>query len=75
MKFDVAAKNPVRPSEGAAEEGCGGNSAAPSRNQNEASPAALLVESRTQQKSFLFLLEENIRRAQTREWKDLGIVD
>ncbi|MDZ4231684.1 MAG: hypothetical protein U1C72_00325, partial [Candidatus Pacearchaeota archaeon] len=27
-------------------------------NQNEASPAALLVQSRTQQKSFLFLLEK-----------------
>jgi hypothetical protein len=32
----------------------------------EASPAALLVQSRTQQKSFLFLLEEKIRRAQIR---------
>jgi len=39
-------------SEGAAEGGCGGNSAAPERNQTEASPAALLIESRTQQKIF-----------------------
>ncbi|HEY4480193.1 MAG TPA: hypothetical protein VJB58_01860 [Candidatus Paceibacterota bacterium] len=39
----------------------------PERNQNEASPATLLVESRTQQKSFLFLLEEKIRRAQIRK--------
>ena len=36
-----------------AEGGCGGNSAMPERNQNEASPAALLVKSRTRQKSFL----------------------
>ncbi len=46
--------------EGAAEGGCGGNSAAPERNQTEASPAALLVPSRATQKSFLFLLEEKI---------------
>ncbi|HEY4480186.1 MAG TPA: hypothetical protein VJB58_01825 [Candidatus Paceibacterota bacterium] len=37
------------------------------RIQKEASPAALLVESRTQQKSFLFLLEEKIGRAQIRK--------
>jgi hypothetical protein len=36
--------------------GCGGNSAAPERNQTEASPAACIVRGRTQQKSFLFLL-------------------
>ena len=63
----VTAKNPVRPSGGAAEGGGGGNSAAPERIQKEASPAALLVQSRTQQKSFLFLLEEKIRRAQIRK--------
>jgi len=63
----LPAKNPVRPSEGAAEGGCGGNSAAPERIQNKASPAALLVQSRTPQKSFLFLLEEKIRRAQIRK--------
>ncbi|HQU08198.1 MAG TPA: hypothetical protein PK539_04085 [Candidatus Paceibacterota bacterium] len=39
----------------------------PERNQTEASPAALLVESRTPQKSFLFLLEEKIGRAQIRK--------
>src|SRR3989344_7643779 len=49
-----------------AEGGCGGNSAIPLQ-KIEASPAALLVESRTQQKSFLFLLEEKIRRAQIRK--------
>ena len=36
----------------------------------EAKPAALLVESRTQQKSFLFLLEEKIRRAQIRKSRE-----
>ncbi|MEK7473369.1 MAG: hypothetical protein AAB668_01410 [Patescibacteria group bacterium] len=65
----VATKNPVRPSEGTAEGGCGGNSAAPERNQKEASPAALLVPSRTPKKSFVFLLEEKIRRAQIRNRK------
>jgi hypothetical protein len=60
MKLHKSAKNSVRPSEGAAEGGCGGNSAAPERW----STAALLVQSRSQQKSFLFLLEEKIRRAQ-----------
>jgi len=64
---NLSAEKIGRPSEGAAEGGCGGNSAAPERNQTEASPAALLVESRTQQKSFLFLLEEKIRRAQIRK--------
>jgi len=38
--------------------GGGGNSAIPERNQKADSPAALLVKSRSQQKSFLFLLEE-----------------
>src|SRR3989338_7450645 len=56
-----------RGGEGMAEGGWGGNSAMPERNQNEASPATLLVESRTQQKSFLFLLEEKVGRAQIRK--------
>ena len=42
-------------SEGEAEGGCGGNSASP---EPKRSPAALLVQSRSQQKSFLYLLEE-----------------
>src|SRR3989344_6556250 len=42
--------------------GVGGIPPRPSR-----SPAALLVQSRTQQKSFLFLLEEKIRRAQIKK--------
>ena len=56
-------------SEGGAEGGCGGNSAAPERNQTEASPAALLVQSRTPKKSFVFLLEEKIGRAQIKNRK------
>ena len=65
-KYLTAKKSAVG-SEGAAEGGCGGNSAAPERNQTEASPAALLTESRTPQKSFLFLLEEKIRGAHIRK--------
>ena len=54
-------------SEGEAEEGCGGNSASP---EPKRSPAALLVQSRTQQKSFLFLLEEKIGRAQNKKYRE-----
>jgi len=61
-RFDKpAAKIFRRRSEGAAEGGCGGNSAAP---EPEAKPRRLIVQSRSQQKSFLFLLEEKIWRAQ-----------
>jgi len=56
----LAAKNFASRSEGAAEGGRGGNSAAPERS----CPATCSVRSRSQQKSFLFLLEEKIRRAQ-----------
>jgi len=48
-------------SEGEAEGGCGGNSASP---EPKRSPAALLVKSRPPKKSFVFLLEEKIGRAQ-----------
>src|SRR3989338_832472 len=52
----------------ARQEGVGGRNAEPSeRNQTEAKPAALLVESRTPKKSFVFLLEEKIRRAQNQK--------
>jgi len=54
-------------SEGEAEGGCRGNSASP---EPKRSPAALLVQSRTQQKSFLFLLEEKIRRAQNKKCRE-----
>ena len=48
-------------SEDEAEGGCGGNSASP---EPKRSPAALLGESRPPKKSFVFLLEEKIGRAQ-----------
>src|SRR3989338_4864454 len=54
-------------SEGEAEGGCGGNSASP---EPKRSPAALLVQSRTQKKSFLFLLEEKIGRAQNQKCRE-----
>jgi len=54
-------------SEGEAEGGCGGNSTSP---EPKRSPAALLVQSRTQQKSFLFLLEEKIGRAQIKKCEE-----
>ena len=46
------------------EGGCEGNSASP---EPKRSPAALLVQSKGQQKSFLFLLEEKIGRAQNKK--------
>ena len=51
-------------SEGEAEGGCGGNSASP---EPKRSPAALLVESRTPKKRFVFLLGEKIGRAQIKK--------
>jgi len=42
----------------------GGNSASP---EPKRSPAALLVQSRTPKKSFVFLLEEKISRAQKKK--------
>ena len=54
-------------SEGEAEGGCGGNSASP---EPKRSPAALLVQSRVPQKSFLFLLEEKIGRAQIKKCRE-----
>jgi hypothetical protein len=41
----------------------------------EASPAACSVRSRSQQKSFLFLLEEKIRRAQIRKSEENFFAD
>jgi len=66
----VAAKYPVRPSEGAAEGGCGGNSAAPERIQKEASPAALLVKAKHHRKILFSLGEKEIRRAQNEKSKE-----
>jgi len=62
-----AAKIFASPSEGEAEGGCGGNSASP---EPKRSPAALLVQSRTPQKSFLFLLKEKNRRAQIKKYEE-----
>jgi len=59
-----AAKNFASPSEGEGGGGGGGNSASP---EPKRSPAALLVQSRVPQKSFLFLLEEKIGRAQNKK--------
>src|SRR3989338_8638145 len=59
-----------RPREGVAEGGFGGNSATPERIQKADSPAVLLVESRTPQNSFLFLLEEKNRRAQIKNCEE-----
>ena len=67
--LNAAAKISVRPRKNTAEGGCGGNSAV-FLQKIEASPAALLVQSRTQQKSFLFLLEEKIRRAQNHKCEE-----
>jgi hypothetical protein len=50
--------------------GFGGNSATPERIQKADSPAVLLVQSRTPQKSFLFLLEEKNRRAQIKKYEE-----
>src|SRR3989344_4181368 len=68
-KKNAAAKNPVRPRKNTAEGGGGGDSAV-FLQKIEAKPAALLVQSRTQQKSFLFLLEEKIWRAQIRKSRE-----
>jgi len=62
-----SAEKKASPSEGEAEGGCGGNSASP---EPKRSPAALLVRSRAQQKSFLFLLEEKIGRAQNKKYEE-----
>ena len=61
---------PFRLRKGKAEGGFGGNSAFPLRNQIEASPAVLLIQSRTPHKSFLFLLEEKNRRAQIKKCEE-----
>jgi len=57
-------------SEGVAEGGFGGNSATPERIQKADSPAVLLVQSRTPQNSFLFLLEEKNQCAQIKNCEE-----
>ena len=67
---NAAAKISVRPSEGMAEGGCGGNSAAPERNQTEASPAVLLESAGHHRKILFSLGEKEIRRAQHEKSKE-----
>ena len=66
-KEKPTAKNFASPSEGEAEGGFGGNSAAP---EPKRIPAALLVQSRPPKKSFLFLLEEKIGGAQIKKCEE-----
>ncbi len=66
-KKEKAAEKRAVGSEGEAEGGCGGNSASP---EPKRSPAALLVQSRGQQKSFLFLLEEKIAREKIKKCEE-----
>ena len=68
--LNAAAKNSVRPSEGIAEGGCGGNSAMPERI--ELSPRHLpeYLEGRTPKKNVLSFLEE-IGRAQIRKARNI----
>jgi len=64
----TAAKFFASPSEGAAEGGVWGG--IPPRPSRKRSPAACSVRSRSQQKSFLFLLGEKIRRAQNQKRRE-----
>ena len=74
----VAAKNPVRPSKGMAEGGCGGNSAVPLQ-KIEASPAALQVIAKHHRKILFSLREKEmdstsspqVRRAQNEKSKEV----
>ena len=65
---NAVAKISVRPRKNTAEGGCGGNSAV-FLQKIKAKPAALLVQSRTPKKRFVFLLEEKIRHSQIRNRK------
>ena len=68
-RFNVAAKNPVRPRKNTAEGGCGGNSAV-FLQKIEASPAALLVKAMHHRKILFSLREEKIGRAQNEKSKE-----
>ena len=65
----AAAKISVRPSEGMAEGGFGGNSAIPLQ-KIEASPATLQFIARHHRKILFSLREEKIGRAQIRKYKE-----
>ncbi|MBI2475778.1 MAG: hypothetical protein HYV67_00865, partial [Candidatus Taylorbacteria bacterium] len=62
-----AAKKSARPSEDGSAGGFKGGMPSRPSIKIEASPAALLVQSRTPKKSFVFLLEEKIGRAQIKK--------
>src|SRR3989344_3775947 len=66
---NLSAKNPVRPSEGMAEGGCGGNSALPSQ-KIQASSSTLLFKARHHRKTLFSLGEKEIRRAQNEKSKE-----
>ena len=69
-KYNAVAKISVRPRKNTAEGGCGGGNSAVFLQKIEASPAACIVRGRTQQKSFLSLLEEKILRAQNQKSRE-----
>ena len=62
-----AEKSFCRSEDGSAGGGWGEECRAVRANTKRGQPRRLLVQSRTQQKSFLFLLEEKIRRAQIKK--------
>ena len=67
----VAAKISVRPSEGMAEGGCGGNSAMPERIELPSRHLPEYLEGRTPKKNVLSFLGEKIGRAQIRKARDI----
>ena len=68
---NVAAKISVRPSEGMAEGGCGGNSAMPERIELPPRHLPEYLEGRIPKKNVLSFLEEKIGRAQIRKARDI----
>jgi hypothetical protein len=69
-KNESAAQKSARPSEDGSAGGFKGGMPSRPSVKTEASPAALLGQSKAQQKSFLFLLEEKIRRAQNQKCRE-----
>ena len=66
----AAVKISVRPSEGMAEGGCGGNSAMPEPDMKVDSPAVLLESAGHHRKILFSLREKEIRRAQNEKSKE-----
>ena len=67
----VAVENSVRPSEGLAEGGCGGNSAKPERIELPSRHLPEYLEGRTPKKNVLSFLEEKIGCAQIRKARNI----